>query len=337
MPKPAVARSMPRHALGIGLVCLFAGLGLAASSAAGFRASAPVVLIGAASSGATSTFGSLPKTFRLGAPPIAVAISHDSVWVVVETKLCDAQLWQLDAQTGRRLSAVAIGRAGPDIGAVAVSGTGVWAAAGDHIVYVDPSQRDRVRRVRVSGTISGLTVGFGSVWMTTISSQRNLLIRVDPKTLSIRARIRTAGADAVESALGSVRVAGGGSLARVNPGSDQLTNVLPLASPAADLATSPRRLWLLENGSALALDQIGHVRRHLALPFAAARIAVSNERLWAIDNCGCAIGQLAAMDLRTGRPLTRWAVGATPVAVAADGDQVWVASFGNSTLLRVRM
>jgi hypothetical protein len=43
------------------------------------------------------------------------------------------------------------------------------------------------------------------------------------------------------------------------------------------------------------------------------------------------------MDLRTGRRIATWAVGATPVALAADGDQVWVASFGNSTLLRVRL
>jgi hypothetical protein len=213
----------------------------------------------------------------------------------------------------------------------------VWAAAGDHIVHVDPSQPGRVRRVRLAGTISGLTVGAGSVWVTSIGSERNLLTRLDPKTLSVRARIRTAGADAVESTLGSVWVAGGGSLARVDPGSDRLTNVFPLSSPAAGLSTSRQRLWLLEGSTALALDRVGHLRRRLALPFAAARIAVSKGRLWAIDNCGCAIGQLTAMDLRTGRRIATWAVGATPVALAADGDQVWVASFGNSTLLRVRL
>jgi hypothetical protein len=70
------------------------------------------------------------------------------------------------------------------------------------------------------------------------------------------------------------------------------------------------------------------------LPFAAARIAVTGNRLWAIDNCGCAIGQLTTLELRTGRRLATWSVGATPVAVAADGVDVWVASFGSSTLLR---
>ena len=114
------------------------------------------------------------------------------------------------------------------------------------------------------------------------------------------------------------------------------TNVLTTTSAAPDLVGSPQRLWLLDGPNALALDGAGHLRRRLPLPFAASRISLSDGRLWAIDNCGCAIGQLTALDLRTGRQLASWAVGATPVAVASDGGEVWVANFGNSTLSLVR-
>jgi hypothetical protein len=302
------------------------------------RAIAPGLLVllltCATASGARSTTPSRSTTFRLGAPPVALALAHSSVWVVVETETRAAQLWRLDAKTGRRSTSLVIGRAGPDIGAVAATAASVWAAAGNHVIGLDPSRPGRTRRVRVPGTVTGLAAGFGSVWVTTVGSERDFLLRLDPVTLSVRARIRTAGGDALESALGSVWVAGGGVLARVDPRTDRIAGTLPLAAPVAGLATSPRRLWVLEDDSALALDGGGHVRRHLLLPFAAARIAVTGNRLWAIDNCGCAIGQLTTLELRTGRRLATWSVGATPVAVAADGVDVWVASFGSSTLLR---
>jgi len=293
------------------------------------------LLVGAAPSGAASKIGSPPATFRLAAPPVAIAIGAGAVWVVVETKLNDAQLWQVDAATGRRLRSFPIGPAGPDIGAVTTTRTGVWAAAGNHIIEVDPTRPGRVRRVRLPDVVSGIAVGFGFVWATTIGSRENLLIKLSTATLTVRGRIRMAGGEAVAAGVGSVWVAGGGSLARVNPRTDRLATRLPMRSAAADVAISAQRLWLLDAGTARALDHAGRARRHLRLPFAAARLAVSNERLWAIDNCGCAIGQLTAIDLRTGRRVATWAVGATPVAVAAGAGQVWVASFGNSTLLRV--
>jgi hypothetical protein len=305
------ARRVVRSACAITALCLF--------------------LVGALPSDAASALSSA-KTFRLGAPPVALAVARSGIWAVVETRSHDAQLWRLNARTGRRLTAFVIGPAGPDIGAVVVSGAGVWAAAGDHIVSVAASQPRRVRRIQLPGTISGLTVSSGSVWATSIGSQRNLLIRLDPTTLSTRARILIGGADAVASALGSVWVAGGGSLSRADPRTNQLHNVLPLSHPAADLAATPQRLWLLENTNVLALDHTGQVRRRFALPFAVGRLAVSTKRLWVIDNCGCPIGQLAALDRRSGRRVATWAVGATPVAVAATDDQVAVASFGNSTI-----
>ena len=193
-----------------------------------------------------------------------------------------------------------------------------------------------MRRARVSGTVSGLAFGFGSVWATTIGLRRNLVVKLSPIALSVRARIETAGPDAVVAALGSVWAAGSGSLARVSPRTDRMIKLGPIEGGATDLATSSQRLWVLGGRSAFAIDRAGHVRRRLTLPFGAARIAISNERLWAIDNCGCAIGQLTEMDLRTGHRLATWAVGATPVAVVAEGEQVWVANFGNSTLLRIR-
>jgi hypothetical protein len=275
-------------------------------------------------------------TFRLTAPPVAVAIAPGGVWVVVETQPRNAELWQLDAKTGRRLRSFVIGPAGPDIGAVTPTPSGVWAGAGDHVIYVNPSQPGRVRRARVSGTVSGLAVGFGSVWATTIGLRRNLVLKLSLVALSIRARIETGGADGVAAALGSVWAVGGQSLARVSPRTDRVINVRPVAGGTTGLATSAHRLWLLGGRTVFAIDGAGHLRRRLTLPFGAARIAISNELLWAIDNCGCAIGHLTEMNLRTGQRLGTWAVGTTPVAVAAENDQVWVATFGNSTLSRIR-
>jgi DNA-binding beta-propeller fold protein YncE len=282
-----------------------------------------------------SLLGHPASTFRLDAPPVAVAARAGMAWVVVETTAHDAQLWQIDAATGKRLRSFSIGPAGPDIGAVAASEAGVWAAAGDHVIGVDP-RHGRVRRARLPGIASGLAAGFGSVWATTIGSQGDLLVRLDQRSLAVAARIPAAGVSAVAVAAGSVWVAGTGSLARVDPRDNRMTNVLTTTSAAPDLVGSAQRLWLLDGARVLGLDRVGHLRRRLPLPFAASRISVSRGRLWAIDNCGCATGLLTALDLRTGRRLATWAVGATPVAVAADGGEVWVANFGNSTLSLVR-
>jgi hypothetical protein len=293
-------------------------------------------LIGAAPLASPAGPGSaVTMAVRLGAPPVAIAVEGETVWAVVETKMHGAQLWQLDARTGRRLRSFAIGPAGPDIGAVSANENGVWAAAGDHIVSVKRATPARVRRIRVPGTVSSIAVGFGSVWAVSIGLQ-HVIIRLDPERLSVRARISTLGGAVVAVAAGSAWVAGGGSLARLNPDDDRLTTVLTTAGGVAGLAGSPMRVWLLGGNEALALDRTGHVRRALRLPFASASMAVSNGRVWAIDNCGCAIGQVAALDLRTGRRIADWAVGATPVAVAVGRDRVWVASFGNSSLSSIR-
>jgi hypothetical protein len=296
-----------------------------------------VFLIGAGPLTAPIKVGAPPgtTTVRLGAPPVAIAIAGGAVWVVVETQAHAAQLWQLDARTGRRLRSLVIGPAGPDIGAVSATATRIWAAAGDHIIDVDLTQPARVRRIRVPGTVTSIAVGFGSVWAVAIGPQ-HFIVKLDPEGPVVRARIPTLGGAVVAVAAGSVWVAGGGSLARLNPRSDRLTDVLTTAGGAGGMAALPQRIWLLGGSTALALDGAGRVRRRVRLPFAAAGMAVSKGRLWAIDNCGCAVGQVTALHLRTGRRIADWAVGATPVAIAAGGDRVWVANFGNSTLSSIR-
>jgi hypothetical protein len=295
-----------------------------------------LVLIGAGASAAPITAGTPPRPtrFRLAAPPVALTVAGNAVWVVVETLAHRAQLWQLDARTGRRLRSVAVGPAGPDIGAVSATATRVWAAAGNHIVSVDLARPSRVSRVRVPGTVTSVAVGGGSVWAVVIGPQ-HVIFKLDPERLVVRARIPTLGGTAVAVAAGSVWVAGGGSLERVDSFDDRLTDVTPTAGWAVGLAGSPMRIWLLEGNTASALDRAGRVRRRLRLPFAAASMAFSKSRLWVIDNCGCAIGQVTALDLRSGRQIGDWAVGATPVGVAAGRDRVWVASFGNSTLMSI--
>jgi hypothetical protein len=291
------------------------------------------VLLGASPLAAPVKAPPSATTFRLGAAPVALATAGNAAWVVVETRTGAAQLWRLDARTGRRLRSVVIGPAGPDIGAISVTATRVWAAAGDHVISLD--QAGRVRRIQVPGTVTSLAVGLGSVWAVSVGSQ-HVILRLDPERLTVRARIATLGGAAAAVAAGSVWVAGGGELTRLNPYDDRLTRVLATADGLAGLAVSPQRAWLLEGRTALALDRAGRVRRRLRLPFAAASISVANGRLWAIDNCGCAIGRVAELDLRTGRRIAGRAVGETPVAVAAGRDRAWVAGFGDSTLMSIR-
>ena len=295
-----------------------------------------LVLVGAGAPGAPSNAGTPARTtrFRLAAPPVALAVIGKAVWVVVETQAdaCTALAARCSDRKTVALGGDRPGRARHRRG----FGDRVPGLGGRRQSHRQrrPGAARPVSRIRVPGTITSIAAGLGSVWAVAIGP-RHVIVKLDPGRLVVRARIPTLGGTVAAVAAGSVWVAGGGSLARLNPRDDRLTDVTATAGGAVTLARTPARIWLLSGNTAFALDRAGRVRRRLSLPFAAASMAVSNGRLWAIDNCGCATGQVTALDLRTGRQIADWAVGATPVAVAAGRDRVWVASFGNSTLTSI--
>jgi outer membrane protein assembly factor BamB len=278
----------------------------------------------------------------LRAAPLAVVAGHGSVWVLAERGDL-AVVLKIAPRTGTALGTVKVGPQGPDIGAMTMGGGLIWAAAGDQLVAVDPARAAVMRRTRLPGLANAISYGFGSVWVTTIGQSRHLLIRLDPRTLTIRARIRLtartvitgegSGPTAVAAGLGSVWVAGFAALLRIDPATNRVASLLFPTSPSATgLAVARDRLWVLGGTTVAALDRRGRRIEQLRLPVAGGNLAVTQRRLWIIDNRGCRRGTLLEVNLSTRRVIRRRPTGETPIAISATSTTVWVANFAGGTL-----
>jgi hypothetical protein len=137
-------------------------------------------------------------------------------------------------------------------------------------------------------------------------------------------------------AFGSVWLADGETLLRIDPLRDHLSGSLPAAPEIMDMTFARHRLWTLGGGAIRLLDGQGHLSGRLGLPFAGDRLAIGGDRLWVTDNCGCPRGTLAELDLETGRVLATRRIGETPIALAASRKWAWVACFGDGTIARYR-
>lgn len=276
--------------------------------------------------------------FRLQAAPVAVTTTPGAVWVVVETRGSQAWLRRLDPSTGRLRFSALIGRAGPDFGAVAEADGVVFAAAGDHVIRA-PAAAARVERARVAGEAAAIAIGFRSVWVASIGQQRNWITRLNASTLAVEAHIPlTVQPVGLRAALGSVWLATTASLQTISPATDRLKPTSVRTINPIGLLIFGGQLWLYQLGdvvTAVAGPRSSGVK--LALPFRASAVASTPARIWATDNCACTRGTIALLDARTHRLVAETRIGETPVALAADGDAAFVATFSDGTLSSVHL
>jgi DNA-binding beta-propeller fold protein YncE len=271
---------------------------------------------------------------RLGGAPVAVARAQGSVWTVVETRKGRAELVRLNPKNGKRVAAFVIGRAGPDFGAAAVGGDFVWAAAGEHLIRVNPDRPGHVARVALPGEAAALTVGYGSAWVASIGKRQDTITRLDASTLAVQKRDAVLTQPvALEVGLGTVWLASTGGLWKIDPKSNRLIpSRIPVPGPI-HLSLFGDRLWLIEADRTLvALDRNEHVRVRITLPFSPGALAATGKGIWVTNNCGCLAGKLAVLNPRSHRLIATRKIGETPVAITAAGSQAWVATFGDSRI-----
>jgi DNA-binding beta-propeller fold protein YncE len=279
------------------------------------------------------------RTVKLGAAPVALARGSGSLWVLAEND-SGAVVLRLDPTTGARRALVRVGSAGPDVGAIAVSQGRVWAVAGSTLLRLDPSRPGALARATLPGVASAVAAGPSGVWVVTIGSQ-DLLVHLNPRSLAVLAQIvipveanSIEGPTPLALAFGSVWLADGESLLRIDPVHNRLSGSFPAVVETTDMTFARGRLWTLVGGAIRLLDGRGRLSGRLGLPFAGGRFAIGGDRLWATDNCGCPHGTLAELDLETGRVVETRRTGETPVALVADQKWAWVASFGDGTVAR---
>lgn len=115
-------------------------------------------------------------TIPVGVAPTAVAVGAGSVWVANNAA---GTLTRLDAVSGRPARTPV--RVGVAPVAIAVGAGGVWVAeATGEIVRVDPRLDRVVGRPLHIADPAGVTIGSGSIWVT--SRARGTVQRIDPRT-----------------------------------------------------------------------------------------------------------------------------------------------------------
>jgi hypothetical protein len=159
------------------------------------------------------------------------------------------------------------------------------------------------QKIQIGGDADWLAIGFGSVWVTV--AKNNEVVRVDPARNVVQARIAVDKEPCYGIGIGVDKVwvlnCESKTLTRINP----KTNAVDLRVPVK-------------------IDDGGE-----------GSIAVDDRYVWfASDDDGHA-STLMQMDVKTGRPLKRIAVGKDSAVVKLGFGSVWVISSGEGNVYRV--
>jgi YVTN family beta-propeller protein len=159
------------------------------------------------------------KTVPISAPsgfsgPLHAVFAQGDLWVADST---DGAVVRVDPQRNRRTSAVL--ESGPACGGIAAFDGSVWIASGcdqARVTRIDTRTARTTAVIHVPGVATDVAAGFGSIWVTTL---RGMLLRIDPKTNRITARLRLTDAVALTAGGGKVWVVNreSRSVVRINP------------------------------------------------------------------------------------------------------------------------
>lgn len=135
------------------------------------------------------------------AGPKAIAVAGATVWVA---DAYAGAVVRLDARRNRRVEAIA--GTGPACGGMTAFGDSIWVASAcdqSTVTRVDTRTARVTAEIQVPGTAADVAAGFGSIWVTT---SRGILLRIDPKTNRVAAKLRLGDAAAVTTGGGFVWV-----------------------------------------------------------------------------------------------------------------------------------
>jgi YVTN family beta-propeller protein len=253
------------------------------------------------------------------------------------------QAVRIDPATYEPAAAVAVGT---DPAAVVGGGGSVWVASRQDgsVRVVDPD----TNRVQVtipasgSGPVGqggpGLAFASGSLWVANYDQRQ--VVRVEPDADPTAIIPVRASPTAVVAAQDAVWVAGrtqsgGGLVARIDAGANQVGETIPLRHPPTGLAITPdgQTVWV-----ATAADKAVHridtaagggVKR-IDLPEAPDQAAYGDGAVWVTSTKGNAVMRIDADTSKVKTPPIR--VGNGPSGIAFGADRVWVANSQDGTV-----
>jgi DNA-binding beta-propeller fold protein YncE len=149
---------------------------------------------------------------------LGIAVGSDGVWTGGLPSVT-----RIDPATNRIAARVRASRGGN----LAIDANAVWATSGvdpqfgSGLLRIDPATDAATTISIVDSPTYGVATGFGSVWTTTVrrpgTQSPFVLARIDPRTNAVVGTLALSGASDVAVGFGSVWVAVGNSLLRVEP------------------------------------------------------------------------------------------------------------------------
>jgi virginiamycin B lyase len=185
---------------------------------------------------------------------------------------------------------------------VLVTDDAVWVGGSkpNAVQRIDPTTNKVVAKVRLSGEVcSGLTFGFGSVWVP-VCGKSATLARVDVRT-------------------------------------NEISAILPFGTAGAEagITASTDSIWIIadQKGTLTRIDpQSNTVRQRIAIPPGSYNPLFSDGMIWIT---GVDSNVLTVVDASSGDVLTTLPVGPKPRFLTAGGGSIWTLNQGDGTVSRV--
>jgi hypothetical protein len=279
----------------------------------------------AGAAGGPTTVAKIPVP--AAAQPCAAAAAGRYVWV---SMFGAPYLLRIDPRRNAVAGRTRVGNGACGLGAGAGS---LWVedTYSSTVSRVSVRTGKRTAAIDVGGTPYDATFAYGAAWATAYGADD--LVRIDPATNRVTARIPLDKATGVVGAFGSVWATGAEGVIRVDPRSGAVLARIPVpmagwtaAGEDAVWVTTPTGLSRIDPGT-------NAVTASVAIPGPIGDPAVVAGKVWAPR---IRAGRVAVVDPASNAVVETVKVGAGPFVVTEIGGEAWVPSWRGRDVWRVR-
>ena len=270
-----------------------------------------------------------------GVGPVALAFGGDSVWIANRR---DRSISRLDPASHEVTQTIGVDQ---DVSDVAVGLDSVWVAGGEDgtlsrldlvtgavqatASLSEPPVLDTVTGYapldqRPPQRVTAVAVGSGSVWVTYGIGH---VLRVDPATLVVRARIRVPPVSTgIAAGGGAVWVTSSrGAVTQIHPTSNSTSTWETLGPALAPTVDRRAGIWLVVGGGEGGVWRFdSDLWRTKVERGSAVDISTDDRGAWVLYRDGT----IVLLDRNSGRELQRVAVAGSPTAIASGPNALWV-------------
>lgn len=264
----------------------------------------------------------------------------------------DGALWAASNDKVVRFSSsgepiASIATPGSDYPKLGFGAGAVWVAdRSGSLVEIDPAVNEVVARIPLPGSPTGIAIGDGSVWVSVASEAGGRVFRVDAESHEVVARISVGhgpGPVAVtEAGVWVVNSSDGGSLSLIDLSTNTVIQTTQNLGANRCLLEVDSTLWVCADASSLLrVDEVtGAQLARIEMDGEPTSVVAYRGAIWVSLNhsgeAGAPPGDLIRVDPETSaaEPV-KVVVGEAPVAMATDGNVIWVASFSSGTIERI--